>query len=88
MSYQIASLFHMYIDMGERIAGKQDRFSLIIEDPLRAPKYPQNIHFFHILAHKWKNGFQIVSPCCKYVSTVMRSAFADILVPLVPLDFM
>ena len=38
MSYQIASLFHMYIDMGERIAGEQDRFSLIIEDPLRAPK--------------------------------------------------
>ena len=38
MSYQIASLFHMYIDMGERIAGKQDRFSLIIEDPLRVPK--------------------------------------------------
>ena len=81
MSYQIASLFHMYIDMGERIAGKQDRFSLIIEDP---SKY----FFFHILAHKWKNGFQIVSPCCKYVSTGMRSAFADILVPLVPLDFM
>ena len=56
MSYQIASLFHMYIDMGERIAGKQDRFSLIIEDPLRAPKippkYPQNIHFFYILTHK------------------------------------
>ena len=50
MSYQIASLFHMYIDMGERIAGKQDKFSLIIEDPLRAPsgppKYPQNIIFF------------------------------------------
>ena len=38
--YQIASLFHMYIYMGERIAGKQDRFSLIIEDPLRAPKIP------------------------------------------------
>ena len=92
MSYQIASLFHMYIDMGERIAGKQDRFSLIIEDPLRAPKIPPKytffVHFFYILAHKWKNGFQIVSPCCTYVSTVMRSAFADILVPLVPLDFM
>ena len=84
MSYQIASLFHMYIDMGERIAGKQDRFSLIIEDPIRAPK----IYFFYILAHKRKNSFQIVSPCCTYVSTVMRSAFADILVPLVPLDFM
>ena len=56
MSYQIASLFQMYIDMGERIAGKQDRPSLIIEDPLRAPKMPpkcpQNIYFFYILAHK------------------------------------
>ena len=52
MSYQIASLFHMYIDMGERIAGKQDRFSLIIEDPSGPPKYPQNKHFFYILAHK------------------------------------
>ena len=29
-SYQIVSLFHMYIDMGERVAGKQDRPSLII----------------------------------------------------------
>ena len=77
ISYQITSLFHMYIDMGERLAGKQDRLSLIIEDPLRAPKIAQNRH-----------GFQIVSPCCTYVSTVMRSAFADILVPLVPLDFM
>ena len=37
MYYYIASLFHMYIDMGERIAGKQDRRSLIIEDPL-SPK--------------------------------------------------
>ena len=46
MSYQIASLFHMYIDMGETIAGKQDRFSLIIEDPLRAPKIPPKYTFF------------------------------------------
>ena len=37
ISYQIVSLFDMYIDFGERIAGKQDRPSLIIEDPLRAP---------------------------------------------------
>ena len=37
---------HMYIDMGERIAGKQDRFSLIIEDPLRAPKIPPKYTFF------------------------------------------
>ena len=37
ISNQIVSLFDMYMDMGERIAGKQDRPSLIIEDPLRAP---------------------------------------------------
>ena len=40
----------MYIYMGERIAGKQDRSNLIIEDPSGPPKYPpkypQNIHFF------------------------------------------
>ena len=28
-----------------------------------------------------KAGFQIVSPCCTYVSIVMRAAFDDILVP-------
>ena len=72
--------------MGERIAGKQDRFSLIIEDPLRAPKIPPK--YTKIYKKIYKNGFQIVSPCCTFVSTVMRSAFADILVPLVPLDFM
>ena len=33
ISYQIVSLFDMCMDMGERIAGKQDRPSLIIEDP-------------------------------------------------------
>ena len=42
--------------MGERIAGEQDRPSLIIEDPLRAPKiapkYTFLLHFFYILAHK------------------------------------
>ena len=33
-------LFHMYIDIGERIAGKQDRPSLIIEAP-PPPRAPQ-----------------------------------------------
>ena len=37
ISDQIVSLFDMYMDMGKRIAGKQDRPSLIIDDPLRAP---------------------------------------------------
>ena len=32
--------------MGERIDGKQDRFSLIIEDPLRAPKILPKYAFF------------------------------------------
>ena len=52
ISYQIASLFYMHTDMGERIAGKQDRSSLIIEHPLRAPQIAPNIHIiFYILAH-------------------------------------
>ena len=38
ISYQITSLFDMYIDMGEMIAGKQDRPSLIIEIPSGPPK--------------------------------------------------
>ena len=74
--------------MGERIAGKQDRPSLIIEDPLEGPLNSPKYFFFYILAHVWKTGFQIVSPCCTYVSIVMRAAFADISVPLIPLDFM
>ena len=87
MSYQIASLFDMNIDMGERIAGKQDRFSLIIEDP---PQGPQNIHFFFTF---WPINEKMVFKLFplvvhNYVSTVMRSTFADILVLLVPLDFM
>ena len=48
-SYQIASLFRMYIDMGERIAGKQDRPSRIIENPLRAPKIATKYIIFYIL---------------------------------------
>ena len=45
ISYQIASLFDMFIDMGERIAGKQDRLTLIIEHLLRASQIAKNIHF-------------------------------------------
>ena len=59
MSCQISSLFHMYIDMGERIAGKQDRFSLIIEDPLRAPKIPPKYTFFYIWPINEKMVFKL-----------------------------
>ena len=70
----------MYIDIGERIAGKQDMGSLIFGPP--PPQIAQNIHF--ITFWPIQTGVQIVAPCCTYVSTVMRSAFADIPVPLVP----
>ena len=83
-SFQIASLFHMYIDMGERIAGEQDRPSLIIECPPGPLQIAKHILFFTYI----KNWFSIVFPCCTYVSTVMSSAFADILVPPVPLHLM
>ena len=65
-SYQIASLFHMCIDMGERIAGKQDRPSLIIEDP-PPPRAPQIVVF---------NCFPLL---CIYMSPLclhLLSAFA------------
>ena len=42
-SYQIASLFHMCVDMGERIAGHQDRPSLIIEGPPPPPPPPGSL---------------------------------------------
>ena len=58
--------------MGERITENQGKPSLVIEGPPRAPQIAKNIHM--------KNWFSIVFPCCTYISTVMRSAFADILV--------
>ena len=77
-SYQTASLFHiMYIDVGERITKPRRALS-------NSQKYIICLHFGPYM----KNWFSIVFPCCTYVSTVMRSAFADILLTLVPLDLM
>ena len=59
-SYQIASLFHMYIDMGERIAGEQYRPSLIIEDPLRAPKIAQNSPKYTFIFTFWPTNEKLV----------------------------
>ena len=42
-SYEIASLFHMYKDMGERIPGEQDTLSLITEGPSQGPSNSQKI---------------------------------------------
>ena len=88
ISEQIASLFDMYIDIGERIAEKQDRPSLFIEDPPQGPpNSPNYTLFFTFWPLYMKNWFSNCFPLLyiNYVSTVMRSAFADILVPL---DFM
>ena len=47
--------------MGERIAGKQDRFSLIIEDPLRAPKIPPKYTFNDVFHVESTSGPHVVS---------------------------
>ena len=69
----------MYIDMVERIAVKQHKPSLIIEYPTRAPKMAKKFTFWPI--------YEKLVFSCTYVSTVMISAFADILKPPVPRGF-
>ena len=47
---RIASIFDMYIDIGERIAGKQDGPGSIIYGPPRAPRIAKNTRLY-IVAH-------------------------------------
>ena len=68
--------------MGERIAGKQDRPGLIIEDPPQAPQNSPKYVFFKHFGSCMKNWFSNYFPLL-YICT-----FADISVPLTPLDFM
>ena len=84
--FQIASLFHMYIDMGERIDGEQDRPSLIVEcpPPHRTHQIANNIRFFTFWTIYEKKLVFYCFPFCAYVSSVMRSVFSDILVPRYP----
>ena len=72
--------------MSEKIGGKQDRPSLIIEPP---PPPQIKIYKFWPIYEKL-HGFQLLSLVVHnyYVSTVMRSAFADILVSPLTLDFL
>ena len=67
ISYQIVSLFDMYMDMGERISRKQDRPSLIIEDPLsmlrgplNSPKYIYFLHFGSCMKNWFSNYFPLL----------------------------
>ena len=49
--YPITSILYMYIDIGERIAGKQDGPGPIIYGPHRAPRIANKCNCFDIVAH-------------------------------------
>ena len=70
--YRIASIFYMYIDIGERMPGKQDGPSRIIYGPPRPPRIAQNAHFF-TLGPIYEKLVIIFFPCYKFVCSVMRS---------------
>ena len=87
-SCQIASLFVAVLVRGYLESSlKQDRPSVIIEGP-HGPLNCKTCAFLFIFWPIYEKLVVNCSPCCTYVSSEMRSAFADILVPLVPLDFM
>ena len=79
--YRIASIFYMQIDIGERIAGKQDGPSLIIYGPPRPPRIAQNAPFF-TLGPIYEKLVIIFFPCYKFVCSVMRSYCPEIFVHL------
>ena len=70
--FWIASIFYMYIDLSERITGKQDAPSHIaaIQPP---PPPPISKHLiFYIVAHIWKTpGYFFL--CYGFVCYMMRS---------------
>ena len=80
----------IHIDIGENIAGYKDRPIMIIAHPLSPPPPTPNSPTYTYLFTLWpiyqKLVFKLFPPCCTYVSTVMRSAFADISVPLLPVE--
>ena len=80
-SEQIASIFYMSIDIGERIAGKQDRPGPIIFGPPRAPWIAKNAHFC-ILWPIYEKLAVIFFPCYTYVCSVMKSYCPEIFVHL------
>ena len=77
--YRIASIVYMLIDIGERIAGKQDGPGPIIYGPPRAPRIAKNAHFC-ILWPIYEKLAVIVSPCYIYVCSVMKSYCPEICV--------
>ena len=79
--YRIASIFYMYIDIGERIAGRQDGPSRIIYGPPRPTQIAQNAHSF-TLGPLYEKLVIIFFPCYKFVCSVMRSYCPEIFVHL------
>ena len=79
--YRIASIFYMYIGIGESIAGKQDGPGPIIYGPPRAPRIAKNAHFC-ILWPIYEKLAVIFPPCYTYVCSVMRSYCPNIFVHL------
>ena len=61
----IASIFYMYIDIGERIAGKQDGTSLIIDG---SPRIAKNANVSHLGSYM-KNG-QLFSSLVIHISAL------------------
>ena len=80
--YRIASIFYMEIDIGERIAGKQDGPGPIIYGPPRAPRIAQNANFF-ILWPIYEKLVVIFFPCYTYICSVIRSYCPEIFLHLV-----
>ena len=79
--YRIASIFYMQIDIGERIAGKQDWPGSIIYGPPRAPRRAKNTHFC-IQWPIYEKLSVIFFPCYAYVCSVMRSYCPEIFIHL------
>ena len=71
----------MLIDIGERIAGKQDGTDPIIYGPPGAPRIAKNAHFC-ILWPIYEKLVVIFFPCYTYVCSVMRAYCPEIFVCL------
>ena len=72
---RIASIFYLYIDIGERLAGKQDGPGPIIYGPPNSQKCTFFLYIYEKLAI-------IFFPCYSYACSVMRSYCPEIFVHL------
>ena len=79
--YWIASIFYMWIDIGEGIAGKQDGADPIIFRPPRAHRIAKHAKQ-NILWLKYEKLVVILFPCYTYFCSVMRSYCPEIFVHL------